>query len=107
MADKAYIGIPPSIVVVITTEGAYWLANTGRHSPTGFQWGYGGSGPADLAYSLLLDATGDREVAEQWYQEFKWDYVARWETNSAWALSTKSIEKWLNERKNHAKVSAQ
>ena len=29
------------------------LAN---HSPTGFEWGYGGSGPAQLALALLADA---------------------------------------------------
>ncbi len=26
------------------------------HSPTGFEWGYAGSGPADLALNLLVDA---------------------------------------------------
>src|SRR5262245_1194599 len=26
------------------------------HSPTGFEWGYGGSGPAQLALALLADA---------------------------------------------------
>jgi hypothetical protein len=31
-----------------------------RHSPTGMTWGYEGSGPADLALSLLVDALGDR-----------------------------------------------
>lgn len=30
-----------------------------RHSPTGFGHGYAGSGPADLARSLLIDALGD------------------------------------------------
>ena len=27
-----------------------------RHSPTGFGWSYGGSGPAQLALALLLDS---------------------------------------------------
>ena len=27
-----------------------------NHSPDGFNWGYGGSGPAQLALALLLDA---------------------------------------------------
>lgn len=31
-----------------------------RHSPTGFSWGYAGSGPADLARSLLIAALGDK-----------------------------------------------
>ena len=29
-----------------------------KHSPAGFEWGYTGSGPADLARSLLIDALG-------------------------------------------------
>ena len=29
-----------------------------RHSPTGMTWGYGGSGPADLALSLLTAVVG-------------------------------------------------
>lgn len=32
------------------------LRHVVRHSPNGFGWGYGGSGPADLARSLLLAA---------------------------------------------------
>lgn len=35
------------------------LAHVLRHSPDGFAWGYHGSGPADLARSLLIDALGD------------------------------------------------
>ena len=34
------------------------------HSPTGFAWGYGGSGPAQLALALLVDALGEREKSE-------------------------------------------
>ena len=26
-----------------------------NHSPTGFAWGYGGSGPAQLALAILID----------------------------------------------------
>jgi hypothetical protein len=29
-----------------------------RHSPTGLNWGYGGSGPADCARSILIHALG-------------------------------------------------
>jgi hypothetical protein len=35
------------------------LRHVVRHSPTGFSWGYSGSGPADLARSLLIAALGD------------------------------------------------
>jgi hypothetical protein len=35
------------------------LPHVTRHSPTGLNWGYGGSGPADCARSILLHALGD------------------------------------------------
>ena len=35
-----------------------------NHSPTGFCWGYAGSGPAQLSLAILLDhLNGDRERA--------------------------------------------
>jgi len=47
------------------------------HSPNGFEWGYGGSGPADLALNILAAYIG-RELSEKdgLYQEFKWDFIA-------------------------------
>jgi hypothetical protein len=41
-----------------------------RHSPTGFAWGYGGSGPADLALNILSVFIGQAD-AESLYQDFK------------------------------------
>ena len=41
-----------------------------KHSLTGFEWGYGGSGPTQLALAILADCVGD-ELALQHYQEFK------------------------------------
>jgi hypothetical protein len=49
------------------------------HFCTEFQWGYGGAGPAFTAYVLLLLATGDAAIAEQYHQKFKWQVVAAWE----------------------------
>lgn len=47
------------------------------HSPTGFEWGYHGSGPAQLALALCADVVGD-ERAVLVYQEFKRQHVATW-----------------------------
>jgi len=33
-----------------------------RHSPDGFQWGYGGSGPSDLALSIMTDFSKRKEM---------------------------------------------
>jgi hypothetical protein len=46
-----------------------------RHSPTGIEWGYAGSGPADLARSILLQFT-DEATANRMYQRFKAEVVA-------------------------------
>ena len=47
-----------------------------NHSPDGFNWGYGGSGPAQLALGLLLVAT-DQKTAVSLHQAFKWDFVCK------------------------------
>ena len=46
-----------------------------HHSPTGMEWGYGGSGPADFALNILYLFT-DRETAFNLHQEFKREFVA-------------------------------
>lgn len=51
------------------------LVHIYRHSPDGFEWGFGGSGPADLALSILVDAVGP-VMAEELYQAFKWAFIA-------------------------------
>lgn len=48
---------------------------TRNHSPDGFAWGYGGSGPAQLALAILLEET-DRKTAVERYQDFKWKVIA-------------------------------
>lgn len=48
-----------------------------HHSPTGFSWGYGGSGPAQLALAILLHLN-PVAVALAAYQAFKWEFVATW-----------------------------
>ena len=51
------------IIAHDTIAGQRWpLRHVVRHSPTGMEWGYGGSGPADLSRSLLIDALGDGAV---------------------------------------------
>lgn len=46
------------------------------HSPTGFEFGYGGNGPAQLALAILADCCGD-EAAVAHHQAFKWAVIAR------------------------------
>jgi hypothetical protein len=39
-------------------------------SPTGFEWGYVGSGPAQLAIALLADVLGDDDLAFARHNQF-------------------------------------
>jgi hypothetical protein len=47
-----------------------------NHSPDGFAWGYGGSGPAQLALAVLLQAGLDDGEAVALHQRFKADHIA-------------------------------
>ena len=50
--------------------------NVTNHSPSGFAWGYGGSGPAQLALALLLEAGASDREAQLLHQDFKWAHIA-------------------------------
>ena len=64
------------------------------HSPTGFEWGYGGSGPADLALNILLAATGDRDFAAKNHQAFKWKFVAALPPEGG-VIRGSDVEEWI------------
>jgi hypothetical protein len=64
-----------------------------NHSPDGFNWGYGGSGPAQLALALLYDVTGDKELSVRLHQAFKWKFVAGW--SASWEITGEEIKQWV------------
>ncbi len=64
--------------------------NLRNHSPAGFEWGYAGSGPAQLALALLADALGDDERAQRHYQDFKFKVIGRL-PHDRWELSQEDI----------------
>lgn len=49
--------------------------NLRNHSPDGFSWGYGGSGPAQLALAICLELTNEK-TALNLYQAFKFQFIA-------------------------------
>lgn len=89
-------GAGGQMITVQENERVYPLRHIVRHSPDGFNWGYGGSGPADTALSILADCVGiDR--ANQLYQAFKWDFVAGW--GPEWSITEEEIKEWVDEKK--------
>jgi len=66
-----------------------------NHSPDGWEWGYGGSGPAQLAYALLRDVLpDDADLAYELHQSFKWRYVSRIEADE-WVIDAYDINQWI------------
>lgn len=67
-----------------------------RHSPDGFQWGYAGSGPAQLALAILLQFC-KKEVALKYYQEFKFKEIATQESRECLRIEL-DIHNWIERR---------
>jgi hypothetical protein len=65
-----------------------------NHSPDGFSWGYGGSGPAQLALALLLEFADD-QFARRYYQDFKWDIIAELPDMRHFEMDESVITNWI------------
>lgn len=69
-----------------------------NHSPTGFQWGYQGSGPSQSALALLLEFGASKEEAVAWYQEFKRDKISTLPQED-FEMEDSVVEDWLGARR--------
>ena len=66
-----------------------------NQSPSGFEWGYLGSGPAPLALAILCDYLGEPQLAVRFCQEFQEEAVARWK-DEEWTLTEQALAEWFN-----------
>lgn len=64
------------------------LAN---HSPTGFAWGYGGSGPAQLALAICADLLEDDERAMRVYQSVKFSVIGKLDQERGFRLTESQL----------------
>jgi hypothetical protein len=82
--------------VVVTFAGHQILSRLDlrQHSPDGFQWSYAGSGPAQLAVSLLAHYLRDDDLACRLYQGFKATVLAH-ETRDEWELTCDDLRAWV------------
>ena len=67
-----------------------------NHSPDGFEWGFGGSGPAQLALAILADHLADDCEAEHLYQAFKF-YVVSPIKKGRWMITSDEIDKFVKD----------
>lgn len=78
-----------------------------NHSPGGFSWGYGGSGPAQLALAIMmvvfkLGPKIEWDYPVPRYQNFKWDHVSKWQGDFKVELDPEELRKnyaWRRPRK--------
>jgi hypothetical protein len=70
-----------------------------NHSPTGFAWGYGGSGPGQLALAILADYFGGYEIGDilacHLYHDLKWQLIATLAVESDFRISASEIHDQL------------
>jgi hypothetical protein len=111
-------------------RSAYRLPHANLHSPTGFECGYGGSGPADLAASILADFfdVNARTVGATYrgkhsrkprpavalkvvelHQDFKAELIARIDIarGQRYEITGGMIAEWLCKKDNEAKSAAE
>lgn len=124
MGSKRYIGWRKpdgtAVVEVQEPDGSFHaLPHAIVHSPTGFEWGYLGAGPSDLALAILLDVLGEsarlpQRVFRRWdtrnvdivektrswalHDAFKREVIGRMERD-AFVLPESSVRDWLARRR--------
>lgn len=81
-------------VVTLDGEPLDLRLDVRRHHSSGPDWGYYGTGPAQLALAILLAAGAERETAERHYQTFKNCCIARIR-HGCWTLDLSDVRRWL------------
>ena len=67
----------------VSLDASLLIAN---HSPTGFNWGYHGSGPAQCALAICIELFGVH-IAKSVYQYFKTEFVAEWKSEGEYQIN--------------------
>jgi len=95
--DKTYIGRryeDGNVVIVASGIKAEKLEHHVKHSPDGFEWGYSGSGPSELARCILWDFLG-KEPTPAAYRDFTRVFIVGNKEDS-WSIDSTDIATWLS-----------
>lgn len=75
---------------------------TNNHSPDGFEWGYCGSGPSQLALAIALRICKNGNDALREYQDFKHENITGLD-KAGFKLELSEVKKWFkNKLKNNS-----
>src|SRR6187551_744291 len=101
MATVRYVGARTEEGVIVTRELADGTSeplplrlDLWNHSPTGFEWGYGGSGPAQLALAILADHLENDAKTVALYPAFKSAVIVNL-PYASWTLTSDEIQQAL------------
>jgi len=76
-----------------------------NHSPNGFEWGYAGSGPAQLALAMVADATGNDGLALRVHQHFKRKLIQHLDQESDWVISAEQVREIAKQLAEELKIT--
>ncbi|MFB6272163.1 MAG: DUF6166 domain-containing protein [Salinibacter sp.] len=74
-----------------------------NHSPTGFECGYGGSGPHQTALAILAHHLGDDNRAQALKHAFVRDVISQLQVprDQDWEITGEEIDRWMAKEEQH------
>ena len=91
-----YEGFSKSGTVLVNGERLNPQNTIFNHSPTGFSWGYAGSGPAQLALAIMVhEFGGDLNEHPLPYQAFKDEFIANLDEGEDFSFTSDDVLEWL------------
>lgn len=88
--QRRHDGRPNEISVTWDDGKTEPLEHIARHSPTGMEWGYGGSGPSDLALSLCVAVSRGRLASSAIYHQVLREIVSQIQ-DEVWELPASRV----------------
>lgn len=85
---------PPDEFNIKHQEPIDWRLDEKNHSPTGLEWGYGGSGPSQLAWCILRECGLTQPQAARLYMQFKADVIANLPSDG-FTLTVQQVMDWV------------
>lgn len=85
---------PPDEFSIKHKEPIDWRLDEKNHSPTGLEWGYGGSGPSQLAWCILRECGLTQPQAAKLYMQFKADVIANL-PRDGFTLTVQQVMDWV------------
>ena len=95
---KRYQGKRGSNGCIVTVDGRPLPSDfqQWRFSADGFEWGYDGTGPSQIAFAILVDHFKDEFKALKSYKIFRDQVLADCQEDE-WEIESSQIERTLNE----------